>query len=352
MPPLTAIDIIPARLRNQKLVNTDLKEPAEVVQWLGAMQAQEYAMAKWAIGLRLRKCTESDVEDAFNKGKILRTHALRPTWHFVSPEDIRWIIQLSAPRIRQAMAYYNRQLKLDKKVFTKSFKVITGALEGGNHLTRTALQSVLSDKKIIADGQRLAHIMMEAEQEQLVCSGARQGKQFTYALLDERAPVVKAISREEAMSKLINRYFTSRGPATLKDFVYWSALTMNDALAAAKNLSSSFVREKFDGQEYIFIPPSSKSKKAYTSFLMPDYDEYGMSYKDRSAIYPVNKLTGAKASIVFNRMVVIDGHIEGTWQRTLTKKSVEIKIAPFAPLSKVEKGKVDEAIKRFKEFVG
>ena len=314
------------------------------------MQAQEYAMAKWAIGLRLKKSNDTLIEKAFNEGRILRTHALRPTWHFVAPEDIRWILQLSAPRIRQVMTYYNRQLELDKKVFNKSFNILTEALEGGKHLTRTSLQSALSDKKIIATGQRLAHIMMEAEQEQLVCSGARQGKQFTYALLDERAPAVKSVSREEALSNLMNRYFTSRGPATLQDFVYWSALTMKDAVAGAATLSSSFVSEKFDGQEYIFIPPSSKAKST-TSFLMPDYDEYGMSYKDRSALLPINKLKGPKASIVFNRMVVIDGRIEGTWQRTLTKKSVEIKLAPFRPLSKSEQQKVGKAIKKFQGFL-
>jgi hypothetical protein len=349
--PLTIPEIIQLRLNNQQLVNTNLATPEEVIHWLVAMQAQEYAMAKWAIGLRLPKSSEADVEKAFNNGDILRTHLMRPTWHFVSPEDIRWLIKLTAPRVRAISAYMNRKLELDAKLLKRCFKIIIDALEGGHHLTRADLQSALSNKKIIADGHRMAHIMMEAELEQLICSGSRKGKQFTYALLDERVPLVKEISGKEALSKLMQRYFTSRGPATLQDFVYWSGLTMKDAVAGASTLNSRFTREKFGKQEFIFIPPSSKIKMKPVTFLMPDYDEYGISYKDRTAIFPVNKLKGIKASIVFNRMVVIDGHIEGTWQRMLTKNSAEIKIVPFRPFSKIEQEKVAKGIKRYQAFL-
>ncbi len=352
MPALTTSDIIRHRMHNQQLSATNLKEPAEVVQWLGAMQAQEYAMAKWAIGLRLSNVNDSKVEKAFNDGTILRTHLLRPTWHFVTPADIRWLLALTAPRVHAANAYMYRQLELDTKLFKRCHEILIKTLEGGKHLTRATLQSALKQKKIAANGLRLGYIMMHAELEQLICSGPRPGKQFTYALLDERVPAVKSISREEALAKLTHRYFTSRGPATLQDFAYWSGLTMKDAIAGAATLGSTFVREIMEGQKYIFVPTSSKNKtKLDSTFLMPDYDEYGMSYKNRSALSSFQKLKGPKASIVYNRMLVIDGRIEGTWQRTLNKNAAEVNVVPFASLSKTNEQKVAKAIKRFCLFV-
>src|SRR5688572_14802451 len=330
---MTTADILRIRLDNQQLSATNLKTPVEVVQWMGAMQAQEYAMSKWAIGLRLKDVSESLIEKAFNDGAILRTHVMRPTWHFVAPEDIRWLLALTAPRVHQASSYMYRQLNLTPALFKKSNDVIAKTLEGGKHLTRTELQKVLKQKKITAAGFHLGYLMMYAELEQVICSGPRQGKQFTYALLDERVPPVKSISRDEALSKLAHRYFTSRGPATIQDFSYWSGLTVKDAVAGAETLGSTFNREVVNGKEYIFMAPSSKKKtKLDSTFLMPDYDEYGMSYKDRSALTS-KKLESPRASIVFNRMLVIDGKIEGTWQRTLNKDRVDVEIVPFTPLS-------------------
>ena len=355
---MTDSDILRIRLDNQQLSATSLQTPAEVVHWMGAMQAQEYAMAKWAIALRLKDVKESTIENAFNAGEILRTHVMRPTWHFVAPADIRWLLMLTAPRVHQANAYMGRQVELDKKILTRTNNILEKALEGGKCLTRTALEKILVKNKIKIDGPkpgtkgiRLAYIMMYAELEQLICSGPRDGKQFTYALMDERVPVVKKISREEALAKFAERYFTSRGPVTVQDFAYWSGLTMKDAISGAASLGSKFIREVIGGQEFIFMPSSNKKKVTLDStFLMPDYDEYGMSYKDRS-ILKSKKLEGHKASIVFNRMVVIDGLIEGTWQRTLNKKRVDVEIVPFKPLSKVNTKAVESAIKRFQSFL-
>lgn len=354
--PLDNTSILAYRLRNQKLLESNLKKPEEVVHWMGAMQAQEYAMAKWAIALRLHGIKETAVEKAFNEGKILRTHLLRPTWHFVSPADIRWLLMLTAPRVHQANAYMGRQLELDKKFVTRTNNILEKALQGKS-LTRVAIEKILKQNKIKLEGPnpdskgiRMAYIMMYAELEQLICSGPREGKQFTYALMDERVPAVKKISREEALAKLANRYFTSRGPVTVQDFAYWSGLTVKDAVAGATSLDTKFIREDFKGKEYIFLPPAKNKISIDTTFLMPDYDEYGMSYKDRSALRG-QKLDGPRASIVFNRMLVIDGKIEGTWKRTLNKKSADVEIAPFAPLSKQQEKVVNKAIREFQSFI-
>jgi hypothetical protein len=217
------------RLYNQQIAKSAFIKPAEIVSWLGAMQAQEFAMAKWAIGLRLPGSVESQIEEAFNKGDILRTHLLRPTWHFVSPQDIRWLLKLTAPRIHALNEYYYKRNGLDAKTIKRSLDVLTKELQGGKYLTRTQVQEALAAAKIKAQGERMAYIMMEAELDGIICSGPRQKKQFTYALLEERVAPVKHIDNDEALGKLMNRFFASRGPATLADFTYWSGFTIRHA---------------------------------------------------------------------------------------------------------------------------
>jgi hypothetical protein len=190
---MTLSQVATQRMINQQIARSDCKNPQDVVKYMVAMQAQEYAWAKWAISLRLPGSTEIDIEKSFNKGLILRTHLLRPTWHFVSPADIRWLLKLTAPRVDAINGYMYRQLELDAKVFKKSHDIIVKELEGGKHLTRNALNQVLQKKKVKADGLRLGYLFMKAELEGILCSGPRAGRQFTYALLEERVPKISFI---------------------------------------------------------------------------------------------------------------------------------------------------------------
>src|SRR6266498_1240353 len=183
-----ALDILRQRLHNQLLSQTKFIQPSQVVAWLGAVQSQDYAGAKWALAQRTEGLTDAAIEQAFADGEILRTHVLRPTWHFVTPTDIRWMLELTAPRVRAAMAYMDRQLALDKAIFKKSNAALVKALRDSKQLTRSELTSVFQQAHINVDGLRLGHILMHAELDGIVCSGGRRGKQFTYALLDERAP--------------------------------------------------------------------------------------------------------------------------------------------------------------------
>jgi hypothetical protein len=313
------------------------------------MQAQEFAMAKWAIGLRLPGSDDGMIDKAFNEGSILRTHLLRPTWHFITPEDIRWMLALTAPRVHALNAYYYRQSELDNKLLKRSNDILIKLLEGGRHLTRAALQAGLTQKKIKATGLRLGSIMMNAELNGIICSGPRQGKQFTYALLEERVPPAKKLNRDEALAALSLRYFTSRGPATLQDFVVWSGLTMKDAKNGAATLPSFFTHEVSEGKEYIFKPTDLKpAGKICSTFLMPDYDEYGMGYKDRSAIFiPKSNWTDKPRS---NHMIVIDGKVAGTWKRTVKKNKVVVEAIPFIPLSKSKQTELRTAIKKYETF--
>src|SRR5216684_6032669 len=250
---MTNLDIAHQRLHNQLISQPTNDAPGDVVQWLGAVQAQDYAAAKWAVGLRSAGVTSDAIERAFADGAILRTHLMRPTWHFVSPADIRWILALTAPRVNAVNAYYYRKLALDDAVFMHSNAMLAKALQGGKQLTRPELTSVLQQVGIATDDlQRFTYIMMRAELDGIVCSGARRGKQFTYALLDERAPQARTLDRDEALAELTRRYFTSHGPATLQDFVWWSGLAAIDAKAGIEMVKLQLVHEVVDGQAYWF----------------------------------------------------------------------------------------------------
>lgn len=342
------------RLVNQQISQTSFTSPRQIVEWMAAMQAQEYAMAKWAIGLRLPGVTDENVESAFNSGEILRTHIMRPTWHFVSPKDIRWMIMLTSPRVHQTNAFTYRQMELDKPLLVKCAKILEKALQDGKSLTREILKTELEKNNIHADGIRLSAIMMYAELEAVICSGPRQGKQFTYALLEERAAPAKKISYDEALIKLTDQYFRSRGPATLQDFTTWSGLTVKDAKTGIANLSDHFVHEHTDDKTYIYIPAEYKEPKSIQKcFLMPDYDEYGMSYKDRSAIFnPANKgKIISRDNPIFNRMIIIDSRIEGTWTRTVKGNDVYVETYPFRTLNKNHNDLLNNAIKKYSAFV-
>jgi hypothetical protein len=343
------------RLYNQQIAATRCKTVPEVVNRLVAMQAQEFRHAKWAIGLRLNGATEQDVDDAFNSGAILRTHLMRPTWHFVGPQDIRWLLALTAPRVHQGNAPYYKKLELSKRLLTRCHNIITRSLEGGNYLKRSEVQEIFKQKKINADGMRLAYIMMHAELEGLICSGPRIGKQFSYALLEERTPKVKSYSRDEALSMFLLRYFNSRGPATLIDFAYWSGLTLKDAKAGIESIRSQLQKIIIGGKEYftgnVRIPANLEGQD---TFLMPDYDEYGMSYKDRSALraVPGDKVSETQQWSVFGHWIVVDGTIQGTWRDEVFNDSIKVSSKFIKPLTPRAKQKVNNALKRYSSFYG
>jgi hypothetical protein len=350
---MTNNEIIAHRLYNQQITETRFTKPEEIVSWMVAIQAQEYAMAKWAIGLRLNGVKETEVEQAINEGRILRTHVLRPTWHFVSPFDIRWLLELTAPRVHAFNAYQYRKNGLDSAVFNKCNDIIVKNLEGGKFLTRSVMNEAFIQAGIVTDGVGLSCIMMQAELDGIICSGPRQGKQFTYALIDERVPPTTALTKEEALSQLALRYFTTRGPATMQDFVWWSGLTVKEAKIGIANLPPYFVHLRIDGQEYIFAPGNPKAPEHPAhSFLMPDFDEYGIAYKNRDAILlpQHTSANGERPVFPFNRMVIMNGSIAGAWQRNIKNKEINVEIAPLYSLTDQENDLIEKAVDRFRSF--
>jgi hypothetical protein len=314
-------NIIQQRLSNQHLAGNPLETAADVVARFGAVQAQDYAGAKWAVGQRVQGATDTTLDQAFNTGTILRTHIMRPTWHFVAPADIRWMLELTAPRVNVVNGTMYRQLELDDALFIRSNKAIAEALVEGQFLTRTELGVVLSRAGIAAEGMRLGYIIHRAELDAIVCSGPRRGKQFTYALLDERAPQAKSLPYDEALAELTKRYFTSHGPAVVADFAWWSGLTKTQARAGLEMAKSGLIRETVGGQTYWLAPDLPLVKEpSFTAHLLPNYDEYLLSYRDSSPVLdPSHAHMIEPSNPIFGHFLVIDGRMVGTWRRDFEK---------------------------------
>ena len=352
---MTPVDIARQRLHNQQITRHTFDKPDEVVRWLGAVQSQDYASEKWAVGQRVRGATDAAIEQAFTDGAILRTHLMRPTWHFVTPADIRWILDLTAPRVKAINTYHDRTLELDDALFARSNAVLAKALQGGKHLTRPELASILQQAGIATDdSRRFGHIVFRAELDQIVCSGARRGTQQTYALLDERAPNARVLAREEALAELANRYFTSHGPATLKDYRWWSGLTAADANAGLAMIKPQLIHETVDGQTYWFVPsPPTAEDLSATAPLLPNFDEYLVGYIDRSAAFDTQhtEKVGYRGNVLFYHTIVIDGRIVGTWKRTVKKNILTIVPRLFVPLSEAEACALTVAAERYGTFL-
>jgi hypothetical protein len=351
---MTNLDIMHQRLNNQGLEGAAFEKPEDVVAWQGAVQAQDYAGAKWAVGQRVQGADDATVEQAFTDGAILRTHVMRPTWHFVAPADIRWLLALTAPRVNIINGTMYRQLELDEALFVRSNKAIAEALAGGNYLTRTELGAVLGRAGIIAEGMRLGYIVHRAELDALVCSGPRRSKQFTYALLAERAPRAKTLARDEALAELTKRYFTSHGPAMIQDFAWWSGLTLADVREGLEMVKDALIQETMGGQTYWLSPDKPVVKApSPTAYLLPNYDEYVISYRESGpALKPEYLHLFALRNVVFSHFIVVDGQVIGSWKRTFEKKTVVITLRLFEPLSEAQSQAIQAAAERYGSFLG
>ncbi len=347
------MDIARARLSNQLLGSRKKQTPAEVVAWLGAVQAQDFAAAKWALGLRLQQATEAAIEEAFNAGAILRTHVMRPTWHFLIPRDLRSVQALSAPRAQARMAAGYRKLELDHRLLWRCHRVLADALGGGRHLTRSELSAHLAEKGIQAAGQRLSYILMHAEFEALLCSGPRRGRQFTYALVEERTPKADLLSAEESLAQWTLRYFLSHGPAQAGDFAWWSGLTLQEARRGLQMTAGQLRRESVDGDTYWLSPDTvvDRARKP-RALLLSLFDEYTIAYRDRraqDAERRIERLISMGNTI--QSVLALDGRIAGTWKRVIGKTRVEILARPFRKLQSTEVEAVEQAAARYAAFL-
>ena len=341
------------RLVTQQIAATNFKTPKEIVSWMGAMQAQDYNMAKWAIGLRLQNTTDSIIEDAFNKGEILRTHVLRPTWHFVSADDIYWMLELTAPHTNRAMKGRQKALGLNEKIFAKSNSIIQKILEPGNHLTRAEIMSELEKAKIETHDLKSIHLMYHAELNGIVCSGIMRGKEHTYALLNKRVKNKKSITRDEALAKLAERYFKSHCPATAEDFIWWSGLNATDGRHALEMNKKNLISETIHSKTYWFTDSFDGAMKNKSSFfLLPAFDEFVISYKDRTPLLPPEHHSKAFTNNgIFHPVIVMNGKVIGVWKRRIQKNTVIIEAEFFNNVSKTVRASVEKKSKKLGNFL-
>lgn len=346
-------DIAARRLHAQGLTGEPLASPVEVVRRLTAVQSQDYAGAKWAIGQRSR-ATETEIDRLFDKGAILRTHVLRPTWHFVLPEDIRWLLDLTGPRVRRGLGGRHRALEIDPGIEVRAAAVFTASLAGGRHLTRRELGESLLAAGISPEGQRLPHFLLGAELDGLIVNGPRRGREFTYALLEERVPEAASVERAEAVAELTRRYFQSHGPAQIQDFVWWSGLTGADAKAGIALAKPGLEHQAIDGQDYWFDanagPLHSAARGAH---LLPNFDEYSVAYRDRTALLhadqPFDPKLFAFGSILSN-VVLVDGHVRGAWRLTAAGGGLRVAIRTLGRLATPEIKAIEESGRRLAQF--
>jgi hypothetical protein len=349
------MDITRLRLHNQRIAGTAFETPGEVVAWLGAVQAQDYLGALWAVGLRMKIAVEANIEQALANRTIIRTWPMRGTLHFVAAADVRWMLELLTPRVVANNAQrLLRQFGLDEAAFSRGKDLVARALQGGKQLTRNATADVLEAGGVSTAGQRGLHILWRLAQDGVICLGSREGKQQTFALLDEWAPKAKRMGRDESLAELAKRYFTSHGPATLRDFTWWSGLTTADATAGLEMARRSLAQETINGQTYWLATSTPATKDSSpTAHLLPAYDEYTVAYKDRSAaLNPKYSKLPNYGHGIFNPTIVVDGQVVGTWKRTLKKDTLVIAPSPFTKLKRAETHAIAEAAKRYGNFLG
>ncbi len=351
---MTLSDIAKIRLQNQHLINSKLKSPKEIVKLMGAMQAQDYSMAKWAVGIRLNGNTEREIVDSLNKGEILRTHLLRPTWHFVSSDDIYWILDLTAPRIKASMKSRHKNLGFTESIIKKSNKIIEKSFKKSKYLTRDEIKEEIEKNKIDTSGNRLSHLLMLAELDGIICSGPDRNNKITYALLQERVPNKIKLKKDEALEKLAKRYFTSHGPASIKDFAWWAGLTLSDSKKAVETNKAELNMKTINSETYYFKDSNIniiENKKSV--HLLPAYDEFLISYANRSAALQDKHYKNTVSSNgIFRPVILIDGQVFGLWKRNSIKDKIIIEFELYKSVSKIEKSLILKAADNFSSFTG
>jgi len=350
---LAEMKINKKELSDIRLNYQSLSEPDEdasvvdVVRKMCAMQAQDFTAAKWAIACRANGLSEQDITNAYDKGEILRTHLLRPTWHFIAAEDIRWLLKLTAPHIRSVLKYRDHQLGITRKDLEKSSKLFEKFLSQDEQLTVSELKHIFEKEGMDVHENSFYHYAMHAELNEQICSGSLEGKEVTYALMDERVLVAKEMPREEAVAELISRYFRSRGVATLPDFLWWSGLPAKDARAGLESIRGSLETFETEGETYFLFSGTQKIIKR-ENLLLPAFDEFLISYRSRKWSIPNDvQPTAISSNGIFRPVVVVDGQVAGIWKRTAKGKRYVLELTLFGPIAEKDKG---ELVKRCEEY--
>ncbi|MCE1199649.1 MAG: winged helix DNA-binding domain-containing protein [Marinilabiliales bacterium] len=347
-------EILSIRLKSHLLTGSNPTGAAATVRHMAAMQAQDFRMAKWAIGIRSPQTSEQEIQQAIDSGDIIRIHLLRPTWHFAAPEDVRWMLDLSGARIRSAMASNDKKLGLAPEDFRRSNQMLEKLLRDGQSLTRDELIPHWEAAGIGTMVNRPAHLLMHAETEQIICSGPFRKTAVTYALLDERIPASPILSREEALGTLALRYFTGHGPATLPDFCWWSGLSLNDCRKAISLVENRLLSEHSPWGTLWFAESSVLiADDSFKNHLLPAYDEFIIGYRQRETVIGLSQQKKAISSNgVFRPVLLRNGQAVGLWRTAVVKGKTTVERSPFENVQSREESLFEEATERYLRFAG
>jgi hypothetical protein len=349
----SATEIARRRLRAQLLSTTTFTRPADVVARLGAVQAQDYLGALWAVGLRLVGAHARDIERAIEERTIVRSWPMRGTLHFVAASDARWMIDLLAPRAASGAAGRMRAMGIDRTVAQRARRALAKHLEGGRRLTRQAAYRALEHAGIPAAKERGLHILWWLAHEGFVCFGPREGKKQTFVLLDEWLPRARRFARDEALAELARRYFVGHGPATEADFAWWSGLTLADVRLAIQLAGKSVEGETILGQRYWFGPSAALADEARarsSARALPPFDEFLVGYADRTAAIDSTHAARLSPFDVLGPVVIVDGRLVATWKRRITGRGVRFSTVPLSPLSQSKAAAVERALAAYARF--
>ncbi len=331
------------RLTNQQLRSPRFDAPGDLVRWMGAVQAQDYAGALWAIGLRTANACESDVEDAIAARSIVRTWPMRRTLHLVPAEDVRWMLRLLASRVIRSSAGRYRALGLDESTFARSRTLLSRALAGGRRLSRQDALAVLERGGVSAGSQRGYHILSHLAQQGLLCFGPRDGRQPTFVLLDEWVGKTDERSDVDCLAGLARSYFNSHGPATVHDFAWWTGLSLREAREAVRAA----------GPDLEDKTRRTVRRRTPTAALLPPWDEYLVGYKDRvAALGHLPSDHPRLAGAIGIPLILIDGRARGAWRRDLTPSRVRLSLEYWGRVTDVERRAVEAAARRYCRFMG
>jgi hypothetical protein len=351
-----SIDVAARRLVNQQIASPRLSSVLELVRWMGAVQAQDYRGGLWATGLRLSGIDAAGVEAAIAARQIVRTWPMRGTLHFVPAEDARWMLDLLASRIDAGAAGRYRRLGLERADFTRGERLIVRALEGGRTLTRPEAYALLERGGISTTEMRGLHVLFHLSHQGLICQGPRRERQPTFVLLEEWIRKSKSPTRDEALATLATRYFSSHGPATLADFVWWSGLRVNEARLAIAAAGARLTKESWDGRDWWSGPRTrtrrSRSRSGQT-VLLPPWDEYIVAYRDRQAATGhLSNHAKDRLRTVGSSLLVIDGRVRGAWRMTARAGFARFAAEYWTAVTRTEKEAVREAARRYGRFFG
>lgn len=348
-------DIAKLRMYNQRITGERFDTPEEVVQHLGAVQAQDYLGALWAVGLRMKKAVQTDIEDALAQRKIIRLWPMRGTLHFVAAEDARWMHTLLTPRLTNAYISRSTSLGLTPEILATAKKVFIQALKGDKQVSRAGLYRIMEEAGLPTKNSLGLHIIGRLAHDGLLCFGPREGKQPTFALFNEWVPSGTLLSREDAVKELVIRYFTGHGPAQIQDLSWWSGLSVKDIREGISLAGAKLTSVEVDGRVYWMGSGHVKMKeRKTTAHLLPPFDEFIVAYRDRSAsleaVHAEQVNPGANGML--SSIIVIDGQIVGTWKRIIKKDSIVITCKPFTTFTRAQMKSIEEAGEPYRKFLG